>query len=406
MVLESRSAPDAHFGIWRDFVKLGLGCTEKEYRMTPQFCTVTVVNDLGNTHNLVTNEEVISSSSTDVSSANLGRWFGRRFRGIEAWLSTVSSEWFGQAGARHAKLSKKFFTEAETADLVHSMSFQKRLPDSGGDSTGRARFDRYAVTVPCPNWDPNRMFDLTYQWGEAAVQLLNAVPEGRVQEGVVSLQVRAAGHFRIWETSQTDRETGVTTYTSNNDVQYETWVYSGSEALTTSNALLGSLIGIYDHHDHMNFDASKFKGIASYFVCGPRSQVHDLSATASGASLGSFKQCVNEGIATNERLREENPGEPFLPEEVVVRMTVDPALACGSKFNGGEFPHYHLDHHRNTEAAWQSFRSMVAGCSGQSPPLKDEWTVGNILGAGMPDNMLQIVLLDPEDLVIAIKSLQ
>ena len=49
---------------------------------------------------------------------------------------------------------------------------------------------------------------------------------------------------------------------------------------------------------------------------------------------------------------------------------------------------------------------MVAGCSGQSPPLYDEWTVGNILGAGMPENTLQIVLLDPEDLVTAVKSLQ
>lgn len=386
--------------------------------MTPRFCRTALVgvgnvlNDQGNQHNLLTREDLISMSGNEdaVSSAGLGRWLGRRFKGLEVWLRETGNAWFGNAGLRRTKLAKKWFAEVETGDLVHSMSFQKRLADTGGDSTNKARYERFAVAVPCEGWDPQRMFDLTYQWSEAAIQILSNIPAQMFDQNTISMELRHTGHMRLWESEvcTTDEDTGVTTCTTyaNQDFVHHAWMYTSNGAERTNNAMLGAIIGLYDHVNHQAMTVGDFKGFASYFACGPRREVHNLPTILPGQPLNgvTLKQCVIDGAETNKRLRSESPGEPFYPDEVVVRLTFG-SLTCGGWFMGGGFPYFHLDVWRHTYAVWQNFKNQANYCSGSVPSRHDGWTVGTIHGAGMPE-LLEMVILDPEDLVEGVGSLR
>merc|ERR550525_1893808 len=184
------------------------------------------------------------------------------------------------------------------------------------------------------------MFDLTYQWSEAAVQILSNIPPQMVEQNTISMDLRHTGHMQMWESEvcTTDEETGVTTCTTyaNQDFVHHAWLSHSGGAERTSNAMLGAIIGLYDHVNHVSMSAADFKGFASYFACGPRREVHNLPTTLSGQSLGdaTFKQCVMDGVETNKRLRSESPGEPFYPDEVVVRLTFG-SLNCGGWFMSG-----------------------------------------------------------------------
>lgn len=382
--------------------------------MTPRFCTQqslggrSATNDQGNQRNLLTKED--PSEDGELSAAFFG--------GIWTWLGNHLNAWtYGMSMERRAKLERKWFAEKETGDLVHTMSFQKRLPDSGGDSSNKARYERFAVAVPCEGWDPVRLFELTYKWSEATVQILSNIPSNVLRESTISVELRHTGHLQLWmeRVAHADSEGRVTHHTTHarENILDHVWMYhSGARGgERTDNSLIGLLVGRYDSYPHHGWTPFDFKGFTTYFACGPRREVHNLPTVLSGQQPGaaqsgtSFRQCVADGVETNRMLKNETPGEPFYPDEVVVRLTFGAVQQCGGWFKGPNFPYHDLDDWRWAYNVWQHFQNQVSQCSGPTPPRYNSNTYGIIHGAGMPE-ILDMVVIDPEDLVQGIESLQ
>jgi len=398
-VLKPRSAPDAHFGVWREFYTLGLGCTEKEKRLTPRFCGIPVRNDQGNQVNLLTKDGMVGASST-VSAKGLGRWFGRRFKGLEGWLKRTGSSLFGKAGTRREKLKNKFFVEAETSDLIHSMSFQKQMRDDGADSKNRVKFQRFAVSVPCPYMDPERKYDLTYQWNEIGIELFRKA--NAFDAAFASFELRGMVEFR--QSSETSyRMSYKNTYrVGKMDLNGDSHSWGGWE--DTSNPIIGSQTGVLNSHNEQAFSASGFKGFTAHFACGTRVAVHDLpddvSAKQENWTNVPLKKCIQDGVKTNQELRKAKPGEPFYPDEVVLRITTVAPLSCDASTSG-----WQGDQSADSKArkVWRSISGISSQCNrgDTSHVFRVSWFKGSTL----PDNILTTTVLDVEDVQQAIRGL-
>merc|ERR1712178_154062 len=77
----------------------------------------------------------------------------------------------GRAQRRYKMLFSRSFAEVEASELLHSMSFQSEIEDTGADSKGNKRFDRFAVMSPCAHFDPKREFQLKFTWSENALHI-------------------------------------------------------------------------------------------------------------------------------------------------------------------------------------------------------------------------------------------
>jgi len=148
--------------------------------------------------------------------------------------------------------------------------------------------------------------------------------------------------------------------------------------------------------------SSALNGFAATFACGTRQEMHD----GDQGSYASFAECVKHGASFNEPHRLEHPGETFFPQEIVIRVTLEPLEHCNhGVVTGGE--------NSANEAENPVFKNFMemGGCVSLPTSLPKDLAKeassstyrGMLLGKGLPQETLTEVLLDPVDFLEEIK---
>lgn len=418
----SRQDSNGAFHKWRAFVTLGLHCTLEEAEVTPRWCAApdiyhasTSANDLlnglgrmgndlargahGALHALgATDEKPIKNNAF---SKELGNWLYGAGKGVEEWLRDTTDEWMGRASRRYNKLYDTMFMDVETADLLHSASYQKELEHTGADSQGKQRYDRYAVVAPCKDFKPNNLFRMRFRWSEHALQLAKKAAKkfgtDLMSQAAFTVQLQGAGMLDMQ-----DEEHAWITFSAL--VRAGKGVEGTGRWMATKNPFLEDLAGSRSAHSGSGVRASDLRGFQAYFTCGSRKEMHDLSLLPPfpAATGRSFRTCVEEGIIRNADLRKAQPDAPFLRDEIVVRVTFAPLQQCVldvSSASGNE----------TENPVYKSFAHM-RGCAGLSPTRLSELPAafaeqkqkkpsyrGLLLGSGLVDETLLEVIIAPED---------
>lgn len=415
--VRKRSLPDQTFGVWREWVTVGLGCTEEEYGVTPRWCEApSVLNKKPRGINLLTGIELLplptlggdkDKITNGALQERIGSFFKAQWKGLESWARTTYSEWLGRAKGRYDRLKDRLFDEMEVGEMVHSTTFQVEMEDTGGDSKDRQKYERYAVVAPCQDFQPEEEFSLKFQWAETGLTLArNALKQSKDLLGgrAFQLQLRAEGVLHM----RNEKNAWIGYYTHIRGARL------GEEMpdfQKTTNAILQSLSGALSSSAITKIEAQDLRGFQATYTCGRRATVHGLpleglqpSHLQGDADLGAtFQECVVNGARHNENLRSENPGKPFLPGEVVVRMTMAELEACYLEVD----PALVQQENETDNSVFKNFMG-VKGCSPTLPPLprslesmKSAGTYrGMLLGKGVPYDTLQEVLIDPADVKI------
>jgi len=343
--------------------------------------------------------------SNEAVTEQFSQWFYAKAKSLEKWLKGSSSIWAGSAAKRYDKLYSRSFDEVEAAELLHSASFQKKLGDTGADSQNKQKFDRYAVVVPCKNFDPAYEFRMKFKWSERALVIarkanekFSSVADSR---GGFVVELRGAGVL-----SMTDERNAWMTYFTHQraagfgfDLASVAWVQS-------RNPWLNEMTGTLAPSSDIAIKASDLRGFKVQFACGTRVDMHNFpqKVLTDQAHMPSFASCVKQGAKQNAELLAANPTKPFIPEETVVRVRFSSVTAC--------YVDKDASLAKNTnETENPVFRNFLAvsGCNSISQAgtlptdlmtARDSSTYrGLLLGEGLPEETLLELLLDPQDVI-------
>jgi len=414
--VSERSHPDSRFNIYRTFVKYAVGCTETERLSTPRWCaTPEIYNDGMSDRNLLTNVPIPGDNvgdedgfSNDAWGVRFTQWVTRSVKGVAGWVSQVQTEWFGRASKRYSKMYDQSFLETEANELLHAISFQRHLGDEGGDSTGRESYDRYVVTVPCSSFEPDREFELKYDWAEYGLQFIK-----KVKSMGVDLNTLPAFAFDVRSDVTLNVEDE-----SNSWLRYWTSVRArgidddAAQWEKTDNAMFSDLSGSLNPPIAAKAKAEHFKGFTATFACGTRRAMYDLAVddfTLEDPNLQSyFETCVRDGAAANAELKADNPETSFTEEQVVVRMTIHDLPSC-EQYYADDL----LSMNETLNHVVSNFIDEVAGCQSvlkedipsylhgglEGDSFSDAKFRGVLFGFGTPMNTLKEVLIDPADVI-------
>jgi hypothetical protein len=416
--------PDAHFKIDRDWVLVAYGCTEEEYRVTPRWCSAPVVLNPRGSKNLLTGDwEVppLQTSGYSDDKESWSEWFDRLLKKAETSVRRFSNEWAGRANTRYHALRAKLFGEVEAADLLHAASFQRELPDAGGDSKSTRRFDRYAVAVPCVNFDPTMEFDLKYKWSERALQLARKGQQdfsatnwggkgswfGFFRSGAINLAESPAYTVEV-------RGSAVLHMSDASNAWVTFFTHLRAQAVgapkvpwrATRNPLVQELAGSLNLRSNAFLTTTAVRGFKVTIACGTRREMHALALDPLPTDPNlkrPFKTCVMDGIVSNDALRAANPGEPFLADEIVVRVNYAELADCQSHLDSS----LHQTANETENQVYKNFLTAVeeGNCRGLDVELPGNLASqqkagtyrGMYQGKGAPQNTLREVLLDPKD---------
>jgi len=458
-VMSFTRSPDTHFKIYRDFAWFGRRCTEAESAATSRWCQKPLVVNEASTAGKVLGATVatlgtagamVGAGITGIQkgveaagyvgetppvnkkfSASIGQTIYGLYKATEESAKTKFSSGMKK---RYDSLHERIFGEVEAGELMHSTSFQKELDNDFGDSSRRKKYDRYAVVCPCPDFDPNKEFDLKYEWGEKAMMLaMKGDKEFTTKDSLYgkktgfTVQVQAAAVLRM---SKND-EAWVTRYThvraAPEGTKFPEWY-------KTTDPFLNSMVGSSHLTWAKNIDGADIFGFQAAFACGTRLQMHNIEAGSKSGmeALKPFGQCVREGAAANAKMKKAAPWTKFFPDEVVVRVTFTHITTC---YHEADTKDQHKPYYKPTEqplkegekpkrnfyeaenSVYQAFKHAAPSCvvlpqDGAVLPkyLKDMRTETNYRGLmvakGSPKNMLQEVLLDPQELLDELNNLR
>jgi len=413
-ILSTSKLPDTEFSIWRTFVTIGRGCTEQEARVTPRWCSApevanrkTLLHGLLNAgkavggavgHAAVSGVEAAGwkneSQKNGAKTERLAGWFYGRVKGLEKYMKSSVDEWLGKAGERYDHLYARYFEEVEAAELLHSMSFQTKLDETGGDAKKLQKFDRFAVTCPCSGFNPEDEFELRYEWAENALAMARKASQKfagiLTDAGGFRVQLRgdAVLNYEGEDSAWMSFFTHITAAPVNQALP--AWIVSLNPFLNEMAGTLGART-----LSSSNFAGKDLNGFEALFTCGTRKELHDLPAKFTEMS-GSFLKCIQEGADRNAALRADNPTAEFLANEIVVRVTFFPLGDC-----------FHKDALPATENPLAKDFKAVSGCqalpetTGLPEDLQARQSSNNYggmhLGNGLPPDTLLEVLIDPED---------
>lgn len=416
-ILDMDSQYDSTYYLTRTFVNIGLGCTEEEWSLTPRFCSrPEVANEPSLLRNLLTGvadgasafagsvgrvlqmagvmEETPSNSA---HKQRIASWLSGQVKASEGWLRSTTSSLFGREAGRYERLHARMFKQVESAELLHSMSFQDEFNNINGDSKNNRRFDRFAVMTPCLGFDPNREFRLKYSWTEKALSMARKAfqKEGSSfgsTSGGIRVQLRSDGVIRMH-----DATTAWISYFAHmraSDVGGEF-----AEWRKTSNPHILDMAGIFDGASDSELSIKDLLGYEATFACGSRVDMHELPNEF--VSLGgSFRDCVKQGKITNEELRQKSPTMPFLKDEVVVRATFKPLSSCYKDLSAT------IPIEETVNPTYQNFANAWGcssiGAAGDLPrdlegAMSDGTYRGMLLGKGLPRETLLEVIITPMD---------
>jgi len=166
----------------------------------------------------------------------------------------------------------------------------------------------------------------------------------------------------------------------------------------TSNPYLLDMAGIFDGHSDKSLSVNDLLGYEATFACGTRTEMHALERNF-GSLTGSFRDCVKKGKDTNKALRDASPEQPFLKDEVVIRVTMKSMETCHMEMSSS------MPQEEQVNPVYKNF-AKVTKCKGlvnsdlaaDLVGAKGDATFrGMIQGSGMPEETLVELLVDPED---------
>jgi hypothetical protein len=277
------------------------------------------------------------------------------------------------------------------------------MKTTGGDSKGNKKFDRYAVVSPCVDFDPAREFRLKYSWSEKAISLARKAGSKFGQSGVMSggaflVQLRGEGVL-----SMKDESNAWMTYYTHLRAARLGGALPGW--IPTENPYLQEMSGALDGGGS-SVSASTLLGFQATFVCGTRVDMHNLPVEFE-AREGDFSKCVKEGKDRNEELRANHPGERFIKEETVIRVTFAPLQDCYREVSESSVK----SSNETLNPVYKNFLS-VDSCKSAAPAaevpedLRKEESEsdyrGMLLGKGLPTETLVEVLVDPQDFLMEV----
>jgi len=346
----------------------------------------------------------------------------------KATEETTKSFFSNGMKARYKSLHKRIFAEVEVGELLHSASFQKELGSDRGDSTGRKKFDRYAVVCPCPNFDPNKEFKLKYAWGEKAMRLAMKGDKEFYKQGSLyakqegfTVQVQAAAVLSMSSNDQAWVNSYAHVRAAPGGTELPEWY-------KTTDPFLNDMVGSSYMTRSKNIAESGLYGFQATFLCGTRLQMHDL--TPAMKDLKPFGQCVREGAVNNAKMKKAAPWKKFFPDEVVVRVTFADVKNCYHEANtkDKDKPYWKptLEPLKEGEQAKRNFYEaenslyqtfLHAGPTCVAPDGKvlpkylknirnKQHYRGLLVASGSPKDTLQEVLLDPRELMDELKNLR
>jgi len=450
-ILSWRSVPDADFGIQRDFVTYGRGCTEEEFAATPRWCTPPkvanpaedwgalksvgkgvgsaaggAVNAIGKALEVGGLKQETAPMNNALKNRMLGIVYGA-YKATELNVRTAYNSIASNAPGRHDKLHKRLFAEVEAGELLHSASFQRELANTGSDSKNNQKYDRYSVVCPCKGFDPQREFRLKYTAGERALRLAYKAHKDysdngalfKAQAFVVQLQATTSLFMSDNENAWTQ-----------SDVFMRAGPLGGNVPAwrRTADPFLLHMSGV-SHQAGSARKEEKIFGFRATFTCGTRKAMHDLRVdfTVPDPQLMPFGECVRKGAEDNKAMREASPTTTFFPEETVVRVTFAAEIDCfhesftkddnKPQFQPSTDPKeppkrnfFERENplHRDFSANGKDCKPL-AGIKNNLPPKlvervhKDHAYRGLLVAKGLPKDSLLEVLVDPKDVLAEVK---
>jgi len=265
--------------------------------------------------------------------------------------SAVSAATNGLPGdaQRTARLEGEFFQESQAGLLLHTLSYQHSIGANAQTANAKERFQRYVVTMPCPDFDPAMEFALKKKWTTVALQMVQSAvrggPEEVLEVPVVELALRGEGRLFARRNQQAQEDHW---YTYGAAMQAVSslgkavslpncrWAWNGckpSKRCTRSgmscvpkvrlapnqwwNVLDRQLVSVVAPSiSDGNFPVTDLVGVTATLYCGRKDQFDDEGPGP--AAHPSFLQCLKDGLQTNARLQAKEPWKVYWPDEVVV----------------------------------------------------------------------------------------
>lgn len=274
--------------------------------------------------------------------------------------NTVNSLSYNMAGAseRDARLDEEIFEEGDGGLLLHQLSFQRSIGSNNRTSNAKERYQRFVVSVPCPDFNPALEFSVGKQWTLAVLRMLTSARKNSgttlavLGQSMVELVLRGEGRFQRRDNSQASDDVwinnGAGMKVANGEIGETAkcvneggWFFGrncepSDQCITLrfgcAPKVTLSSTGWWDVGDvkliemvapttsSSSLDASDYKGLSVKLYCGTKEQFKNDGLPL---TTGTFLSCLQEGVESNSRVRATSPWKLYHSDEVVVVARFD-----------------------------------------------------------------------------------
>eukprot|EP00931_Biecheleriopsis_adriatica_P043097 TRINITY_DN24635_c0_g1_i1.p1 TRINITY_DN24635_c0_g1~~TRINITY_DN24635_c0_g1_i1.p1 ORF type:complete len:1166 (-),score=251.89 TRINITY_DN24635_c0_g1_i1:139-3345(-) len=263
--------------------------------------------------------------------------------------NAVKSVSYGLPGAaqRDQRLEEEIFGTKDPGLLLHTLSFQESIGASRHTSNSKERYERYVVTMPCPDFNPALEFSAKKTWSAIILKMVQSAVNNKVKDHLFEqpmpeLFLRGESRLFLRENrKKADDEwytygASVSLGDSSGDVLAtceKSWGFSGLTCLPEDKceSSWGTCVpkakvsesGWWRADDPTLISAVTKKGDTSGFSvqlsCGPKKS---FDAQGGGPkSDAPLEQCLQDGVKANAGIRAKEPWRLYFPDEVVVMAT-------------------------------------------------------------------------------------
>eukprot|EP00929_Paragymnodinium_shiwhaense_P074965 TRINITY_DN38337_c0_g4_i1.p1 TRINITY_DN38337_c0_g4~~TRINITY_DN38337_c0_g4_i1.p1 ORF type:complete len:1106 (-),score=322.44 TRINITY_DN38337_c0_g4_i1:283-3600(-) len=410
---------DERFNIWRDFVTIAKRCSKEEAEHTPRWCndapellnpkstgllaavegTAGGIAAVGGgivdvaTLGLEAAGAIEKQQRNSLTTNRIGEiMYGWRKDLEKALRGSWTENIVGNSKDRYARLHGDMFDVVEANEVLHSMSFQRQLPLSRGNTSRYEKFDRYAVTCGCKNFEPDVELTRRYAWGEHSLNLLRKAFETKnsiLDNAAIRIQIASAAALEM-----TNKAHAWVSYSAHwraapSTSELPQWV-------ETRNPFLVTLAGSSSTGGTVSMD--DIYGFEAVYQCGTREEMYKLPLDSDTGAKKNLKQCILDGKVGNAARREKNPTQTFFKDDVVVRVVFKPLPECSKDRNAAAF-----DAEEVTNPVASAFKDTLMSCQATTVPdnfapvMKKSSFRAIMVGSGVPKDTLRELLLDPAE---------
>eukprot|EP00928_Gymnodinium_smaydae_P037495 TRINITY_DN26017_c0_g1_i1.p1 TRINITY_DN26017_c0_g1~~TRINITY_DN26017_c0_g1_i1.p1 ORF type:complete len:1397 (+),score=342.16 TRINITY_DN26017_c0_g1_i1:148-4338(+) len=339
-----------------------------------------------------------------------------------------------------AELQNRLFDTQESGELLHMLSFQKSLGGLGLTTNSKERFQRYALAHPCKNFDPAYEFLMRKRWNRIALQMIHELRTVRKDVDVLTkpfLRLTLRGEALQFRVNLERKQEDYAYHKPMASMQWEDpssshghlekspncqqsilfgcapqefcekvlgvcmpkpwWTENGWWQLSPDNKLIAEVAPTLTSG---KFDLNQMYGFRMKLHCAPKK---NFGSTGPPSPTGmSLRKCLEDGVATNAKLKAESPWKLYFPEEVVVVASFT-AIANKRCLPAKDGAHSSERARRNFckdhGAALDRLLDQHLSFDRKSEGKEYE---GMVAGAGFPKGTLEEVVLAPEDVLEAL----